>query len=288
MPVFSVIVPVYNRQEMLQRALDSVSAQTFKDYEIIVVDDGSDDGTGELCPAGYRNLIYLRQNNSGVSAARNLGIKHAGAPYIAFLDSDDTWHPQKLQEDYDYIKNNPRFKIHQSEDIWIRNGARVNPGKKHLKKAGLIFYESLELCMISPSSAVISAEIFELYGLFDENLRACEDYDLWLRITPFEEVGLIAKKLITRYSGHNDQLSSLYHVMDRFRLYSIINLLKTEKLPDKFRERALTRAMEKAGIIRSGAVKRNRADLAAYLEEINNHLREGSYKQINSLNLLKI
>lgn len=288
MPLFSVVIPVYNRKEMLKRALDSVYAQTFRDYEIIVVDDGSDDGTGELCGAFYGRLIYLRQNNCGVSSARNLGIKKAASPHIALLDSDDTWHPHKLQEDYEYIQNNPLIKIHQSEDIWIRNGIRVNPGKKHLKKSGSIFHESLDLCMISPSSAVISAEIFDKYGLFDENLRACEDYDLWLRITPFENIGLIPKKLITRYSGHDDQLSSNYPVMDRFRLYSIINLLKSGKLGDPDRERALSMAVKKANIIKNGAEKRNKTVLAAYIEEIINYLLEENYKQINSLNLLKI
>lgn len=288
MPFFSVIIPVYNRKEMLKRALDSVFAQTFRDYEIIVVDDGSDDGTGEFCAACFKDITYLRQNNSGVSAARNLGIKKSSSPRIALLDSDDTWHPHKLREDREYIKDNPLINIHQSEDIWMRNGRRVNPGKKHLKKGGSIFYESLDLCMISPSSAVLSAELFDRYGLFDEKLKACEDYDLWLRITPFEEVGLIEKKLITRYSGHDDQLSSHYPVMDRFRLYSIIKLLKTGRLKDYQREQAQSRAIEKADIIRNGAVKRNNTALSVYIEEIISYLRAGNYKQINSLSLLEI
>jgi glycosyltransferase involved in cell wall biosynthesis len=288
MPLFSVIIPVYNRKEMLKRALDSVYAQTFRDFEIIIADDGSNDGTDEICENPPQSIIYLKQNNSGVSAARNLGIKNSASPYIALLDSDDTWHPQKLRMDAEFIKENPGIKIHQSEDIWIREGKRVNPQKKHLKKEGWIFHESLDLCMISPSSAVMSAEIFNKYGLFDENLKACEDYDLWLRITPFEEVGLIREKLITRYSGHGDQLSSLYPVMDRFRLYSIINLLKKGILENKHKERALAKAIEKSEIIRNGAVKRNSAALADNMNIIINYLHEENYKQIDSLILLEI
>lgn len=288
MPFFSVIIPVYNRKEMLKKALQSVFAQTFRDYEIIIVDDGSDDGTEEIIESPLRSIVYLKQNNSGVSAARNLGIKNSSSPYIALLDSDDTWHPQKLHMDAEFIKNNPGIKIHQSEDIWIREGKRVNPQKKHLKKGGWIFPESLDLCMISPSSAVISDIIFEKYGFFDENLRACEDYDLWLRITPFEEVGLIREKLITRYSGHGDQLSSFYPVMDRFRLYSIVNLLKKGVLENKYKEGALAKAIEKAAIIRNGAVKRNSDSLAGYMDIMINYLREENYKQIDSLTLLKI
>lgn len=288
MPLFSVIIPSYNRKDMLKSALDSVFVQSMKDFEVIVIDDGSDDGTEEMV-AGYgKAIIYLWQKNSGVSNARNQGITTAKSPYIALLDSDDTWDPDKLMKDAEFIKNNPHIKIHQSDNFWFRSGRYVNPGKKYVKKEGWIFSESLELCTISPSSAVMSAELFGKYGFFDENLQACEDYDLWLRITPFEYVGLIHEKLITRYSGHNDQLSFRYPVMDKFRLYSIIELLKKEILDNTYRKSALHEALKKGEIIKAGAVKRNNSDTASALEKIITSLREENYKQIDSLSLLKI
>jgi glycosyltransferase involved in cell wall biosynthesis len=288
MPLFSVIIPSYNRREMLKSALDSVLSQSFRDYEVIVVDDGSDDSTDEMIALYGKAVKYIKQKNSGVSSARNRGIKTAASPYIALLDSDDLWHKDKLMKDAEFLKNNPDIKIHQSEDIWIRSGKRVNPGKKHIKKEGRIFPESLELCMISPSSAVLSVELFEKYGFFDENLQACEDYDLWLRITPFEYTGLIREKLITRFSGHNDQLSFRYSVMDKFRLYSIIELLKKDSLNSEYREIAKAKALEKGEIIRSGALKRNNHLISETIDVIINSLRDETYKQIDSQSLLRI
>jgi len=288
MPFFSVIIPSFNRREMLKSALDSVFHQSFRDYEVIVVDDGSDDSTDEMVAEYGKNIKYLKQENSGVSSARNRGIRKSMSPYIALLDSDDLWHKEKLMRDAEFIKKNPGIKIHQCEDIWIRAGKRVNPGRKHLKKEGWIFPESLSLCMISPSSAVLSRELFDKYGFFDENLHACEDYDLWLRITPFEYIGLIKEKLITRFSGHNDQLSFHYKVMDKFRLYSIIELLKKESLKKEYKEIALAAAIEKACIIKTGALKRNNVIISETLEQIIISLHVEDYKRINSRSLLEI
>lgn len=288
MPLFSVIIPSYNRKDMLKTALDSVFAQSMKDFEVIVIDDGSNDGTEEMI-AGYgKDILYLWQKNSGVSNARNQGIKISKSPHIALLDSDDTWNQNKLIKDAEFIKKNPHVKIHQSDNFWVREGKNINPGKKYLKKEGWIFPESLELCTISPSSAVISRELFDKYGLFDENLKACEDYDLWLRITPFEYIGLIPEKLITRYAGHNDQLSFRYSVMDKFRLYSIIELLKKGVLNAADTKSALHAALKKGEIIKAGAVKRNNKDTASILNKTITYLLEENYKQINSLSLLKI
>lgn len=288
MPLFSVIIPSYNRRDMLKTALDSVLAQSMKDFEVIVIDDGSNDDTEAMVAQYGKAVIYLWQKNSGVSCARNQGIKIAKSPHIALLDSDDIWHPDKLIKDAEFIKNNPHIKIHQSDNFWIKKGKQVNPGKKYLKKEGWIFPESLELCTISPSSAVIHRELFDKYGLFDENLQACEDYDLWLRITPFEYIGLIPDKLITRNAGHSDQLSFRYKIMDKFRLYSIIELLKKEILDESYKKSALHEALKKGKIIKAGAIKRNNKDTALALKKIITSLHEENYKQIDSLSLLKI
>lgn len=290
MPLFSVVIPAYNRREMLVRAIESVLSQDFADFELIVVDDGSTDGTDSVESIYHGKIQYIYQPNSGVSSARNHGIRASSSPWIALLDSDDTWLYSKLSKDFEYIRHNPSIKIHQSEDIWIRDGRRVNPGTKHLKREGDIFDESLKLCMISPSSVVFSREIIDKYGLFDEELPACEDYDLWLRITPFEYVGLIKEKLITRYAGHNDQLSSNHPLMDRFRLYSIIKLLSDYKdsLSTAQIKGAKTAAIEKARILLAGSIKRGNEWNSSVLERVIISLEHESYTKKDCQSLLQL
>lgn len=290
MPYFSVIIPVYNRKEKLKNAINSVLAQDYKDFEIIVVDDGSDDGTSELA-SEFKNIIsYIYQKNSGVSSARNKGIISSNALNITLLDSDDTWEKDKLRQHREFIDKNPGIFIHQTEDIWIRNDKRVNPGLKHLKPEGKIFIPSLELCLISPSSVCISKILFDKYGLFDEKLPACEDYDLWLRITPFEETGLINKKLITRYAGHDDQLSSSFRAMDRFRLYSILKLLHNsgDRIDASYRTAAVDSALKKGKILLNGLEKRGNKTSAQKLQNIISQLEAGFYKQTDYPTLLEI
>ncbi len=290
MPYFSVIIPSYNRKEKLKNAIDSVLAQSDIDFELIVVDDGSDDGTSSFADEYSNRITYIFQENSGVSAARNKGIVSSCAPNITLLDSDDTWDKKKLSKHREFIAKNPQILLHQTEDIWIRNGVRVNPGVKHLKTDGKIFPQSLDLCMISPSSVCISREIFNKYGLFDEKLPACEDYDLWLRITPFEEIGLIREKLITRYAGHDDQLSSSFWGMDRFRLYSILKLLDNsgEKMNISYRMATVDNAIKKGKILLNGSDKRGNETQSKILMNIITQLEAGFYKQTDYPNLLEI
>lgn len=290
MPYFSVIIPSCNRKEKLKNAVDSVLAQSDRDFEIIVVDDGSDDGTCALADEYKGRIKYIRQENSGVSTARNRGILVSDAPNITLLDSDDTWDKNKLLRHREFIGNNPGIFIHQTEDIWIRNGTRVNPGLKHIKKEGGIFIPSLDLCLISPSSVCISRIIFEKYGLFDEKLPACEDYDLWLRITPFEYTGLIREKLMTRYAGHDDQLSSLHWGMDRFRMYSILKLLYNsgDIIDISYRNAAIEAALKKGKILLNGFEKRGNQTYAAKLRTIISQLEAGYYRQTDYQSLLEI
>jgi len=290
MPFFSVIIPSYNRKEQLKNAINSVLAQDENDFELIVIDDGSYDGTSDLADEYNGRIRYIFQNNSGVSAARNRGIASSDSPNITFLDSDDTWHKNKLSNHRKFISSNPQILIHQTEDIWIRNGKRINPGIKHLKIQGRIFIPSLELCLISPSSVCISRTLFDKYGLFDEKLPACEDYDLWLRITPFEKIGLINEKLITRYAGHSDQLSSSFWGMDRFRLYSILKVLHDsgDRMDISLREAASDCALKKGKILLNGAEKRGNETSVIILSNIITQLEAGFYKQTDYQNLLEI
>jgi glycosyltransferase involved in cell wall biosynthesis len=289
MPFFSVIIPSYNRYEALQRAIASVNSQTYKDFELIVVDDGSEDETQQIEPMYNNYLKYIRQSNRGVSSARNTGIITSNSPFIAFLDSDDQWLPDKLQEQYKYIKENPGTAIHQTDEIWIRNGRRVNSMNRHAKSDGNIFLRSLELCMVSPSSVVIKRELFDAYGLFDVNLPVCEDYDLWLRITGYERIGLIRKNLIIKYGGHDSQLSKSFWGMDRFRIFSIIKLLKKEKdkLNPEYYQKAVETAVGKCQILLEGAMKRDKTEFSEKIRHVNDLLESESYSKIDSSFLLK-
>lgn len=288
MPFFSVIIPSYNRHSLLRKAIDSVLSQTFKDFELIVVDDGSTDKTPEIQNEYGNRILYISQENKGVSSARNAGIKVSSSPYIAFLDSDDLWMPEKLDSHHSFIMDNPQISVHQTDEIWIRNGRRVNPKIKHKKKSGDIFIESLALCLISPSSVVIKKKILNKYGLFDENMPVCEDYDLWLRIASDEKIGLIDKKLIIKHGGHESQLSAAYPAMDIYRVYSIIKLLKNkEDLKPEYASAAREAAKKKGRVILTGARKRKNRELADILEDVIKYLNENNYNSIAPGSLLQ-
>ena len=289
MPFFSVIIPSYNRYNLLKSAIESVLSQTYNDFELIVVDDGSIDETPRIQDE-YKSVIkYIRQGNSGVSKARNTGILQANAPYIAFLDSDDFWLPEKLESHRYFIKNNPQIFIHQTDEIWIRKGRRVNPGKRHIEKSGDIFKGSLDLCLISPSAVVLNKELLDKHGLFDENLPVCEDYDLWLRITSEETAGLIDKKLIIKHGGHESQLSRTYPVMDIYRIYSILKLIKNKKdLRPDYLPAAVSAAKKKCEIIIPGALKRGNVKLTECLRNIIIQLEDNNYSSIDFENLLQV
>lgn len=255
----SVIIPVYNRPLAVRRAIDSVLKQSYAAHEIIVVDDASCDGTpAELQRyRGKIQLISLPQNR-GVSAARNTGIKAASGDWLAFLDSDDEWLPEKLKMAEEFHHRHPDYLIFQSEEIWVRNGRRVNPKRKHQKPQGWIFEPSLALCLVSPSAVVIHRSLFHSVGLFDETLPVCEDYDLWLRIARHYPVGLDERFGIIKYGGHKDQLSRTYWGMDRFRITAMEKHLNDESLGEDLRRPLLRQLIQKTRVLLNGARKRDK------------------------------
>ena len=257
----SVIIPSYNRATTIQRCLDSVLKQSLPANEIFVIDDGSTDNTSEIIKNNYKNINYLHQNNQGVSAARNLGIHEAKSEWLAFLDSDDEWLPNKLERQFQELEKSSHHELIHSDEIWVRNGVRVNPKHKHKKYGGDIFEHCLPLCCISPSAVMIHRDVFNIVGTFDENLPACEDYDLWLRICSKQEVLYIDEPLIIKYGGHADQLSQRYWGMDRFRITALEKLLNSDTL--NMQQRSLTQAMlkEKLLIVLTGAKKRDNIEL---------------------------
>jgi glycosyltransferase involved in cell wall biosynthesis len=271
---FSVIIPTYNRASTIERALNSVFNQTKSADEIIVVDDGSNDQTPEILEKYKSRVFFIRQENKGVSAARNNGIRQADSEWIALLDSDDEWLPDKLSRAEQYILENPEIKIFQTEEIWIRNGRRVNPKKKHRKYSGMIFTECLPLCIISPSAVVFKKSLWQEAGGFDETLPVCEDYDLWLRISRLYPVGLDKNPGIIKYGGHEDQLSGLYPVMDKYRIQAIEKQLNDPSLDDELRTAALVEIIKKLKIVIAGAKKRkiDHSDFQAKLNKYESEL----------------
>ncbi len=254
----SIIIPVYNRAQKLKKAVESVLAQTYELFELIVIDDGSDDDPAKnLSGIDDKRLRIFRQPNKGVSAARNRGIKESTNEWLAFLDSDDTWLETKLEEQVAFHKENPRLLISQTDEVWIKNGVRINPNKLNVKQAGDIFQSSLSRCMISPSAVILHRSLFDEVGLFDESLVVCEDYDLWLRITCRHSVGLIKDKLVIKTGGHPDQLSKKYWGMDRFRVKAIEKLIENNELTVEQEKAASKMLVKKSEILKNGAKKRN-------------------------------
>lgn len=251
----SVVIPTYNRLSTITRAIDSVLRQTSSVDEIIVVDDGSTDDTESYLRANYPQVRFTYQQNQGVSAARNRGIKLAQHSWIALLDSDDSWLPNKIENIRQAQLENPDYHLFHSNEIWIRDGVRVNAMNKHGKSGGWIFQKCLPLCVISPSAVVINRELLDATGLFDETLPACEDYDLWLRICHRYPVYYIDQPLITKYGGHSDQLSNRYWGMDRFRIHALRNLLDKASLAKDDRQAAERMLEKKLNILLKGAHK---------------------------------
>ena len=270
----SVIIPTWNRADRLADAIESVFNQSVAVHEVIVVDDGSTDNTREMIARRYGDIRYIYQENRGVSSARNTGIKAASGEWIALLDSDDRWLPDKLEQQQELIRAHPGYILCHSDEIWIRNGRRVNAMKKHAKQGGRIFRHCLPLCAISPSAAMIQRDIFSDMGLFDESLPACEDYDLWLRICAVYPVLYVDRQLVVKYGGHEDQLSRRYWGMDRFRIQSLEKILASGILEPQDHAAALATLLEKTGILIQGAVKRrNHAVAASYREKLQQYTR---------------
>jgi GT2 family glycosyltransferase len=279
-PHVSVIIPTFNRYPMLIEAVRSVLAQNDVRFELIVVDDGSTDATatglaGLLADAlasrsafsqtGYYGLCAARLERTehcGVGAARNRGAVLARGEFLAFLDSDDLWAPLKLSRQLDFMLSLPRYSLSQTEEIWIRNGRRVNPGQRHRKRSGDLFIDSLRTCLISPSAAMLRRELFFAFGGFDHHLKACEDYDLWLRILSRHEVGLLDEPLVTRRAGHADQLSATIPALDRFRVITLLKLLRDSRLDQNRIKMVCDVLAQKCRILSAGLARRRKVWLA--------------------------
>jgi len=261
-PLVSVVIPTFNRSWCLEEAVNSVLSQTYERYELIVVDDGSTDDT-EKRLSQYEKLTVITQQNRGVSAARNRGIASSKGDLIAFLDSDDLWLPEKLSTQVDYFMRHSEAEICQTQETWIRDRKRMNPGRRHHKTSGMFFERSLALCLVSPSAVMLRKRLLDKVGMFDETLPACEDYDLWLRINATIPIFLIDESLVIKRGGHADQLSSNAG-LDRYRIQSIKRLLDSGTLSHAQQEAALSVMQNKCQIYASGCRKRGKLEEMAY------------------------
>jgi glycosyltransferase involved in cell wall biosynthesis len=272
----SVVIPSYNRAHTLQRALQSVFAQGSPVDEVILVDDGSTDDSAALVARQFPQVSLIHQPNGGVSAARNKGIEAAQHEWIALLDSDDCWLPHKIQKVRDAAAKHPEYILYHSDEIWVRRGVRVNPMQKHRKSGGWIFAQCLPLCTISPSAAVIKRSALQSLGQFDESLPACEDYDLWLRLCHRFPVYYIDQPLITKYGGHEDQLSRQYPAMDSFRVRALHRLLDTTTLRADDFVAARSTLLGKLEILIKGAHKHQNQTLIDEFEPLYRRWQEHS------------
>lgn len=232
MPRISVVIPYRNRSNLLPRAVRSVLEQTFQDFELILIDDGSTQASDIQFSQNDIPVVTTSIPPSGVSAARNQGVKLSNSPWIAFLDSDDEWLPMKLQRQWEFLQSNEDIQVLQSQEKWIRYGKEILIPKKYQKTDENLWEKSLKSCMVTMSSVLISREIYWKLGGLKEELQTCEDYDLWLRILVHTHIHLLPEYHLLRYSGHGDQLSERFPAMDRFRIYSLF-LVREELISDR-------------------------------------------------------
>lgn len=268
----SVIIPTYNRGWIIKEAIDSVLTQNYPDFELIVVDDGSTDDTQNILAEYKSRIRILQQDNKGVSAARNYGIDKAGGDYIAFLDSDDIWLQNKIITQVNFFKQDPSSLICQTEEIWVRNGKRVNPKKYHKKYSGIIFEKTLPRCLVSPSAVMIKKSLIKEVGGFDETLPACEDYDLWLRISCRYPVHLIPAPLIIKRGGHSDQLSA-NPGLDKYRIIALQKILETGSLTRAQYQAAFEILKQKCSVYAGGCLKRGKKKEAALYQQLAKNYR---------------
>jgi len=252
----SVIIPTYNREHCLKKAVDSVLLQSYPHFELIVVDDGSEDNTAGLINNYNKPIVYFRQEKRGAAAARNSGVRAASHNILAFLDSDDWFAENKLEKQIKIMRENPSYMISHTQEVWYRNGRILNQKTKHKKNSGNIFKQSLRLCAVSMSTVMMDRQIFESYGLFDEEYPCCEDYEFWLRVSAKQKFLLVDEPLTLKDGGRDDQVSSIYRIgMDKYRIQAIMKVLASGSLSAGQMNCALEELRRKCRIYGSGCIK---------------------------------
>lgn len=269
----SVIIPTYNRSKRLIKALTSVARQSELPAEVIVVDDGSNDDTRPdvalFKEENSLNLRYHFQPNRGPAAARNTGIRMARGSCLAFLDSDDEWHRDKLAVQYKALRTNPDYLVSHTMERWFRNGEHLNQKKYHQPRHGDIFLQALQLCCVGMSTVMARTELFHRHGLFNETLRCCEDYEYWLRIGAIEKFYLVEKRLTVKHGGRPDQVSNLFRVgIDRFRIQALAKLLSTSSVQHNQRAAVGKELVRRCTIYAQGCSRHDKEDEALFYYQL--------------------
>jgi glycosyltransferase involved in cell wall biosynthesis len=251
---------------MVVDAVASVLAQTYRDFVLVVVDDGSADASAaaaesamHAAPAGS---CVLRRPGRGVAAARNAGAAAVDSAWIAFLDSDDLWLPDKLSAQMTWLMPRPSYRIAQTGERWIDHGRHRNPRERHRKEEHL-FPRCLERCLVSPSAVIIRRDLYASLGGFDPSFPICEDYELWLRIVLREPVGLVPEQLVIKRGGHVGQLSRSTWGLDRYRVAALVKMLAIAPLSGEERAVVVAVMRAKCEVLAKGAARRGRQDEAA-------------------------
>lgn len=277
--MISVIIPTYNRAPFLKKAIESVILQSYQDFEIIIIDDGSTDNTPEVISKFGDRVIYVRKENEGPSAARNKGVKVSRGGFVAFLDSDDRWHREKLAIQVREMEKNPNFLISHTQELWYKNGNLLPQKERHSKYGGYIFDKCLPLCSVSMSTAMVRKGIFDSVGGFDESLPCCEDYDFWLRVSTAHPFLLVNKPLTLKDGGRSDQVSYIYRVgMDKFRIQAILKMLESGGLNYEERRLAIQELKKKCLIYGRGCIKYGKIEEARFYLELPKALKKGINK----------
>jgi len=269
----SVLIPSHDRRGHLARAVASVLAQEGVRLEVVVVDDGSVDGTSSLLldlerrhPGVVRPVF---QPHRGVAAARNTAIRTARGAYLAFLDSDDRFLPGKLAKQLAAMRRRPDVLVSHTREIWYRQGRRVRQRARHRPPGGYIFERCLEMCVVGMSTVMARRELFDRYGLFDERLPCCEDYELWLRVSRREPFLLVDEALTRKDGGRPDQLSQRYRLgMDRYRILALVRLLENWPLRADQHAAAVRELVRKCRIYGNGCLKHGRIDEGVFYLEL--------------------
>ncbi len=229
MPDVAIVVPVFNRTDGIVCAVNSILAQSFPSFELIVVDDASTDDLSaakRLVESSGHQWQRLPKN-CGPAAARNEGVRLSNSKWICFLDSDDEWAPRKLEAQWNWHEDNPAFSISQVNEAWYRNG-ELFPKPGHLRQeSGDLFDASCRRCAIGPSCVMLTRELWDESGGFDERFRVCEDYALWLHIASKHCIGLVpGEPLVKKNGGHSDQLSVETPLLERYRFLALLEWMR--------------------------------------------------------------
>jgi len=257
--IVSVIIPVFERYERFIEAVESVLRQTFKDFELIVIDDGSKDQRIEWFSLSS-GAKYIRIEHSGKPGfVRNRGVEIARGEYIAFLDSDDMWNLKKLEIQLSFMKKNS-FRISHTKELWVKNGKLISQKKQKHKREGDIFKDALKKCIVGPSTVMMERSLFEEFGGFREDLEIAEDYELWLRILSKYEIGYINTLLTIKRAGNWPQLSGKYGQIEIFRIEGLKKLVEERFFQGEKMEIAKKELLRKIDIYMKGLIKRNKQE----------------------------